>query len=510
MKKILSVLLSTILVLQVFGLCISVSADEIKYTISDPYEDVDWDTWKGYKTQLHCHTTASDGFQTITEALEDYYALDYDVVAITDHGTTNEGWDKVPQTVPIMREIKKERSGGAKNPIIPLTPQEYSDYKNGSAESPVFTYEENGEIVDTGNSRTHSNGMLDIYGGNELNMATPVCDCHLTCYWSDYGRGYAGVYGDYETPAKEVNRDGGITMLAHIGEYVYPDKDSADHVSKPVDEYFVNKFAKIFLDNPGSCVGMGINSATDAHTRCDRILYDQILMKTIPNGVTPWAFCFSDSHSQTSINDAYVYCYMPELTQDALRDCMSNGRLFAVSHFSNGFELNGMQEMPGYDDKPENRRWYDNDTPLVTKTEVDDETDTIKVWGENFDSITWISAGNVILRETDITDGYAELKLNSDELLDDPYMFVRFYITGENGICYSQPFTIRRNNEVFEKVSVPKTHDLPAFLRGLVTFLDWTVFKFNPVIWIFKYFALGYNPITQIFDSVGEVFKYGF
>lgn len=201
---------------------------------------------------------------------------------------------------------------------------------------------------------------------------------------------------------------------------------------------------------------------------------------------------------------------MPELTQDALRNCMTNGQLFAVSHFSNGFELNGMQEMVGYDDKPENRRWYDNDTPLVTKVEVDEENDTIKVWGENFSYITWVSAGNVILRETDITDGYAELKLNGDELLDEPYMFVRFYITGDNGICYSQPFTIRRNNEVFEKVSVPKTHDLPAFLRGLVTFLDWTVFKFNPIIWIFKYFALGYNPITQIFDSVGEVFKYGF
>ena len=138
MKKVLSVLLSTILILQVFGLCLSVSADETEYTISNPYEDVDWSTWKGYKAQLHCHTNASDGFQTIGEALEDYYALDYDIVAITDHGTTNEGWDKAPQTVPIMREIKKERSGGAKNPIIPLTPQEYSDYKNGSAKRKAF------------------------------------------------------------------------------------------------------------------------------------------------------------------------------------------------------------------------------------------------------------------------------------------------------------------------------------------------------------------------------------
>ena len=99
-----------------------------------------------------------------------------------------------------------------------------------------------------------------------------------------------------------VKKNGGISMLSHVGEYVYTDKDSADHVGQKVDDYYVNKFARIFLDNQGSSVGMGINSATDAHTRCDRILYDQILRKTIPNGVVPWAFCFSDSHNLRSIN----------------------------------------------------------------------------------------------------------------------------------------------------------------------------------------------------------------
>ncbi len=505
MKKILSLFLACAIMITV--LCVPAFAKtKTNYTIENPYEDVDWEKWSGYKTQLHAHTTASDGFQTIHEAIADYYALNYDIVAITDHGTTNKGWNVAPDTVPIMREIKKERTGGADNPVIPLTDEEYSAYTGGTANSISFSYKDGETLVDTGISRTHKNGMLDVPKGNELNMATPICDCHLTCYWSDYGQGLAGVYGDYETPSAEVNKDGGITMLSHVGEYVYPDKDSADHVGQPVDEYFVNKFARIFLDNVGSSVGMGINSATDAHTRCDRILYDQILQKTIPNGVTPWGFTFSDSHSETSINDAYDILYMPELTEEALRDCMLKGQFFAVSHYSNGYELNGMQEMEGYHDNCEDVEWWKDNTPVVTKMEVDEDNGVIKVWGKNFNYITWVSDGNVVLRDYDCSDGYAELDLNSTELYDDIHLFVRFYLTGENGICYSQPMVVQKEGETFDSVEVPETYDVPAFLRELVTLLDDAFFKFNPIVWIFKYFALGYNPITQAFPSLEQYF----
>lgn len=509
MKKTISVLLVCAMLLTMCTVYGFSEKQPIKYDIENPYEDVDWDAWQGYKTQLHCQTTASDGFQTIHEAIADYYALDYDVVAITDHGTTNRGWDKAPQTIPLVREIKKDRTGGANAPITPLTAEEYEAYTTGAAESIVYSYTENadgtGERIQTDRTRTHANGMLDVEQGNELNMATPFADCHLTCYWSDYGQGYAGVYGDYETPCREVNKDGGVTMLAHVGEYVYPDKDSADHVGQPIDEYYVNKFARVFLDNPGSAVGMGINSATDAHTRCDRILYDSILKKTIPNGVTPWGFTFSDSHDEKSLNFAYTYMYMPELTQQALRDCMTNGQFFSVSHFSNGYELNGMQEMEGYRDEDWDKvAYWEDTTPRVTKVEVDDENDVIKVWGENFNYITWVSDGNVVLRDYDVADGYAELDLNRDDLLDDIHLFVRFYLSGDNGICYAQPMTVRAEGEEFEPVYVPKTRDVSTFLRKLVTILDWMIFKFSPVVWAFKYFALGYDPVKQAADSVKD------
>ena len=53
-------------------------------------------------------------------------------------------------------------------------------------------------------------------------------------------------------------------------------------------------------------------------------------------------------------------------------------------------------------------------------------------------------------------------------------------------------------------MNVPKTYDLPYFLRKLVTILDWMIFKFSPVVWAFKYFALGYDPVKQAADSVKD------
>lgn len=487
-KRIIALILAVLMIFPLAG--VSASAEtaaeaEKDFIIADPYERVDWDEWNAYKTQLHCHTTASDGFLTIHEFVQEHYDLNFDIVALTDHGTLNRGWNKVPDTVPLMRLIKKERTKMAD--IIPLTDEEYQSYLNGTAPS---------------EKRTHTNGMLDVPLGIELNMATPFADCHLTGYFAEYGQGLAGVFGDYETPSKGVKDAGGISMLSHVGEYVYIDKDSEKYVGLPVDDYYANKFARLFIDNKGSSLGMGINSATDAHTRCDRILYDQILQKTIPNGVIPWANSFADSHNLNAVNDAYTMSLMPELTVDAFRTCLEKGEFFSISHYSNGVELNGMPEMPGFDEQKvyDTKSFLLDNTPMVTRVTVDQDNDTITIEGTNFDEITWVSDCNVILRESNITDGKATLDLHSADLLDDPNLYVRFYITGDNGICYSQPFVLKVRGVDFEKVDVPVTRDLPYYLRLLVTVLDVAVFRFNPIIWIFKYFALGYNPLT--FDRI--------
>lgn len=495
-KKIVScVMLPVFIVSMFFGGVTYASAQEStekNYIIDNPYEEIDWDTWGNYKTQLHCHTNASDGFLTIQEFVEMHYALDYDIVALTDHGTLNQGWNKEPETVPIMRYIKKDRTNMAD--IIPLTEELYQSYLNGTAEKDDFVTSD-GIVL----QRTHENGMLDVPLGIELNMATPFADCHLTGYFSDYGQGLAGVFGDYETPTVGVKEAGGISFLSHVGEYVYIDKDSEKYVGQKVDEYYVNKFARLFLDNAGSSLGMGINSATDAHTRCDRILYDQILQKTIPNGVVPWCNTFADSHNETAVNDAYTMSWMENLTMEEFRECLEKGQFFSISHYSNGVELDGIPEIPGYVEQEvydTKSYWLDN-TPNVTRLTVDQENDTITVEGVNFDRVVWVSNGNVIQRNEGITNGSATLDLHADEFLNgnEPYLYVRFYLTGENGICYSQPLVLNVEGEEFSEVEVPETHDISTFLRGLVTVIDAIFFRLNPIVWIFKYFALGYNPL---------------
>lgn len=483
-KKITAIFLAVLMIMPMLGMSATPSdatAPEKNYIITDPYARVDWDSWGVYKTQLHCHTTASDGFLKIDEFVQKHYDLNFDIVALTDHGTLNRGWNKEPELVPLMRYIKKERTQNA--PVIPISDELYQQYLNGTAPS---------------ETRTHKNGMLDIPLGIELNMATPFADCHLTGYYCEYGQGLAGVFGDYETPSKGVMEAGGISMLSHVGEYVYTDKDSENYVGQPVDDYYATKFARLFMDYKGSSLGMGINSATDAHTRCDRILYDQILQKTIPNGVVPWANTFADSHNERSINDAYTMSLMPELSVEGFRTCLEKGEFFSISHYSNGVELNGMKEMPDFVEKEveDSKSYLLDNTPMVTRVTVDNENDTITIEGTDFNEITWVSNCNVILRESNITNGSATLDLHS-ELLNVPYLYVRFYITGENGICYSQPFVLNVEGEEFEPVDVVEVvYDLPWFLRKLVTVVDLVFFRVNPLIWIFKYFGLGYNPVT--------------
>lgn len=481
-KKMLAVLLA-FLMLGVLIVPASAEPAEKNYIIDNPYEEIDWDAWGSYKTQLHSHTNASDGFLTIHEYVQKHYDMNYDIVAVTDHGTINKGWNVAPELVPILRLIKYERT--QMQPINPLTDEEYEAYTSGSAYS---------------ETRTHDNGMLDVPKGIELNMATPVADCHLTGYFSDYGQGLAGVFGDYETPSKGVMEDEGISFLSHVGEYVYTDKNSQEFVGQPVDDYYATKFARLFIDYQGSSLGMGINSASDQHTRCDRILYDQILQKTIPNGVVPWANTFADSHDEQSINDAYTWTWMENFTMEDFRESLEKGQFFSVSHYSNGVELNGMEEIPGYNEQKvvDEKLYLLDNTPNVTRLEVDQENDTITVEGENFNLITWVSNGNVILRE-EVFDGKATLDLHDTEkFLAEPYMYVRFYITGENGICYSQPMVLNVEGEEFPAVDVPETNDISTFLRKLVTFLDNLIFKYNPIIWAFKFFALGYNPLERL------------
>ena len=102
-----------------------------------------------------------------------------------------------------------------------------------------------------------------------------------------------------------------------------------------------------------------------------------------------------------------------------------------------------------------------------------------------------------------ITDSACDI---SPALLAEPNLYVRFYITGPYGICYSQPLTILREGQSLQPVEVLATRDISTRLRTLVTVLDWLCFKWNAAVWLFKYFGLGYDPIAQNREALRNLF----
>lgn len=434
-KKIISIILTLTLI---FTLAIPVfaadtAAEDIDYIIGNAYESVNWDTWNAYKTQLHCHTTASDGASNIDATVEAYYAAGYDILALTDHMTLGVPWDQTPDVVSIMRLIKSNRTGFAK-----LTP---------------LTSERRQEILD-GVGRD-GRGMLEVTTGIELNGAVPN-NSHINGYFSDYGQGLIGIDGDYETPAREVGARGGITFLDHLGDYT----KAYENYSISHDDAFIRKFSKIFLEN-SSCLGTGINSARDIQTAADRIIYDEILQVTIPRGVVPWSFSFSDSHSDTidQIDRSFTVHMMPEQTVPALRKSMEDGTFFCVCRYAR-YEMGEDYEGVGV-------------VPRVNRITVDEKEDTITLDVDNYNKVVWVADGVEIAEGTSI---------DIDDYSDKISCYVRAYVVGDGGVLYVQPFTVTVPGTPILEDDVEPVYTYSNFFRDLVTFLDKYVFSEHSLI----------------------------
>jgi len=123
---------------------------------------------------------------------------------------------------------------------------------------------------------------------------------------------------------------------------------------------------------------------------------------------------------------------------------------------------------------------------------VDNGNAAISVEGKNCKQITWVIDGNAVLRgggDSDIPLADAmTLNLNDYNV----EYFVRFYLVGDDGICYSQPFAVDKEGVEREPVEVPETNDVSTKLRKLVTVVDALFFRYNLFIKLFKLVALGY------------------
>ncbi|MBQ7116077.1 MAG: PHP domain-containing protein [Clostridia bacterium] len=423
-KKIIAVSLVVSLVMALF-LPVGAFAGQVSYDITSPYETVDWDNWNQYQAQLHTHTLYSDGTVDVKDVVERYYELGYDILAVTDHGVVNKGWNRVPEVLDLIG---------------------YNQYINDFEPMSQERYE---EITIEGAGRD-GRPMLDVPYGIELN-ALVVRKNHVNGFFVDYGNGILGQEEDYETVIAGNSAAGGITFINHPGDFIAANKENGRAEDYDQLKVFIDPLMKY-----DSCVGIEIFNLRDTTDRADRILWDTLLQYTIPQGKNVWGFSNDDSHALDDIDVTREIMLMPELSNDALRTAMENGTFFACSRYAR-YEMG--EDFVG-----------EGEYASIHSLNVDDDNDTITVVASNYDVIEWIADGEIIA-----TGETLDLREYSDEI----GCYVRFQIKNEGGIVCSQPFVCDDGDMTDEAVEYPEEHVpnniIAAFFQELLDMLRRTL-----------------------------------
>lgn len=112
LTKAISIFMSAAIFTSCTALCSFAADKDVDYKINSTYANVDWSTYKQYKTDLHSHTTGTDGTSTKKETIEKHYDYGFDILAITDHGTTDYGWDDIStnKAVKIAMTVRRASS----------------------------------------------------------------------------------------------------------------------------------------------------------------------------------------------------------------------------------------------------------------------------------------------------------------------------------------------------------------------------------------------------------------
>lgn len=449
-KKFVSVLCVVTMLIGVMS-CVAFAADEgIDYAITSTYADVDW-SWKQYKTDLHSHTTASDGDYSMKDMLEKQYDYGFDIVAISDHGLSSYSWTE-QQINPALKVFVSIKEG--------VTSIETLDSKGGYAVNgnayTVRTTADTDYYYQTSASGVKGHEMMRVPYAIENNPSS-LNNAHVNSFFVDYGNGLLGGTSDYETPIKAVDELGGLSVINHPGEYTNArdEETTADayDYSNVHYKYVIDKFTNLLETYP-SCLGIDMNSKGDTRTRYDRKLWDILLMNVVPTGRNVYGLATSDAHSLNAVYTGYTMMILPDCTVENLKNAMANGQFFAASKYlGNPDEIAEYATYllesadPAANDlgaklcdlqaaNPNAKFEADKavDAPVVTNISVDDAADVISISADDALCIRWISNGQTIATGNSIDlDDYSE-EIGS---------YVRAEILGEGGIVYTQPFTLK-------------------------------------------------------------------
>jgi hypothetical protein len=200
-----------------------------------------------------------------------------------------------------------------------------------------------------------------------------------------------------------------LVIMNHPGRYWKFKKKYAPGEKFSPEWYvdYLNKYPEI--------VGIEVYNRPNDGYPYDRILWDEILTRTMPKRPV-WGFADDDMHVQKQMMGNYEFMLMPELTIPSLKTVMKAGAFYA----SNEPEHSGQAL-----------------APRIDSIKVNPKRAEIKVYAHDYKTIRWFSgvAGADSTRKSNVV---AEGDLFKYGKFDKSY--VRFELKNDKGTTISQPF----------------------------------------------------------------------
>lgn len=366
-----------------------VSAEErsgvLDFTIDSPYASVDWDTYGQYKADFHAHSNESDGSPQPYETIEEHYKKGYDILALTDHNVCNTTWNRKDDPTGKDREY--------------LTDQRLSEITYGTDRD--------------------NRGMVAIMNSDEQSVSD-----HLNTFFTPFNNEHGATLESNIAKTQEL---GGICHINHPGRYTGGKNTSGTAGEEASNNpETIKKYTDLFMKYD-AVVGMEIINKLDGDSYSDRILWDNILKETMPEGRFVWGFSNDDTHSTAATGHSYNMMLLPSNNPENVRKSMENGTFYASAKVAKreGYTITDLSVINDYQ------------PPIITNIQVDNDEDTITINGEYYNQVEWIADGKVIATGNTIDLNDHEGEINS---------YVRAQLKGNEGISFTQPFGVTTAN----------------------------------------------------------------
>ena len=436
------------------------------YSITNPYADINWETVNHYKAALHTHTNASDGDDTLINSLERHYQTGFDIVSITDHGTSDMSWTDSTIGSKIVAKAMA-LVGKSDGNLVYLDP-------NGGTFAGGTKYEMKTVNGDEYLVTEDDHEILRIPFGVENNAVS--VNAHVNSWFAEFND---IMPSGYRNAITGVDKAGGVSVINHPGEYTQARYELYQEDAYNTDNwsynYYINKFYG-YINKYDSCIGIDINSKGDGRTRYDRKLWDIMLAKAAESGKTVTAIATSDAHQLDKIDTGSLIVLAESKTVENVKSALLKGEVLPQSTcIANRDEMaqiaEGIKKYYGetelyllladlvakYDAEREEIANSSDDgnvgiaysalddngflatatRPSVASITVDEAEDTITIDSENALIIRWISDGKLIAT-TKADDTAFDLNDYEDVIKG----YVRAEIFGEGGVVYTEGFTI--------------------------------------------------------------------